>query len=147
MNWSRPGVEERACLNLDGFGHGYDVELVRALREVDKTLDRVDDCVAGILHGEGRSVDEARDFARRWSLRPADEVDKLIEFTLDPVSRSYIVVYATGRRLVEEWTGGDPARFKRLLTEQVTSADLVRAMRVPTAAEVARKPAASFLVR
>jgi hypothetical protein len=123
------GVEaERACARILGdLGHGYDVDLIRAVREVDKTLDRVDDCVAGIIHGEGRSVDEARDFARRWSLRPDDEVDKLIEFTLDPVSRSYIVVYATGWRLVEEWTGGDPARFRRLLTEQVTAADLVGA--------------------
>jgi len=34
-------------------------------------------------------------------------------------------VYETGRRLVEAWCGGGPARFRRLLTEQLTTTDLL----------------------
>ena len=86
---------------------------------------RVDDAVARMIHVEGRALDDARAYVRRWALRPAEEVEKVIEFVTHPTWRSYVVVYETGRRLVEAWCGGDPARFRRLLTEQLTTADIL----------------------
>jgi hypothetical protein len=38
--------------------------------------------------------------------------------------RSYITTYPNGHRLCKGFVGGDTGRFKRLLTEQLTPADL-----------------------
>ena len=78
-----------------------------------------------MLHAEDRGREETREYALQWSLRPASEVDKMLEFGLHPAWRAYVVVYDVGERLVRKWVGGDPARFRRLLTEQVTTADLL----------------------
>jgi hypothetical protein len=43
----------------------------------------------------------------------------------DPVWRSYITIYADGERLCRDWVAGDPARFRRLLTEQLSPRDLL----------------------
>ena len=117
---------EAACAEiLAGLGCGYDLELVRAVREVEKPMWRIDDSAARMIHVEGRDLDEVRAYLERWSLRPADEVEKVIEFVTHPTWRAYVAVYETGRRLVEAWTGGEPARFRRLLSEQLTTADLL----------------------
>jgi len=117
---------EVACTQiLAGFGAGYDLDLIRTVREADKPIWRTDDSAARLIHVEGRDLDEVRAYLRRWSLRPPDEVEKTIEFVTHPTWRAYVAVYETGRRLVEAWCGGDPARFRRLLTEQLTTTDLL----------------------
>ncbi len=122
-----PEAEVACAQILAGFGAGYDLDLIRAVREADKPIWRTDDSAARLIHVEGRDLDEVRAYLRRWSLRPPDEVEKTIEFVTHPTWRSYVVVYETGRRLVEAWCDGDPARFRRLLTEQLTTADLLQA--------------------
>lgn len=117
---------ERACSEiLAEAGAPYDLELVRAVGKAEKPIKRVSHNVALMLHEQGRSRDEARDFALRWSLRPDPEVEKMLDFGLHPVWRAYVVVYEVGERLVRAWTGGDPTRFLRLLTEQLTTPDLL----------------------
>jgi hypothetical protein len=117
---------EAACAQiLAGFGAGYDVELVRAVRRAEEPMWRIDDSAARMIHVEGRDLDVVRAYLQRWSLRPPDEVAKIIEFVNHPTWRAYVAVYETGRRLVKEWTAGDPARYRRLLTEQITTADLL----------------------
>jgi hypothetical protein len=120
-----PEAEEACVRILSGFGCGYDLDLVRAIREADKPIWRTDDTAAHMIHVEGLDRDDVRVYLRRWALRPPDEVEKAIEFVTHPTWRTYVVVYETGRRLVEAWAGGDPARFRRLLTEQLTTADLL----------------------
>ena len=48
----------------------------------------------------------------------------MISFINDPMWRSYVTTYPNGYRLCKEFVAGDPERFKRLLTEQLTPADL-----------------------
>jgi len=79
-----------------------------------------------MLHAEHRSRAEAREYALHWSLRPDNEVEKMLEFGLHSVWRAVVVVYEVGERLVRDWVGSDPARFRRLLTEQLTTADLLQ---------------------
>jgi hypothetical protein len=117
---------EDACAHiLAGLGAGYDVELVRAVRRAEEPMRRVADSVAHLIHVQGRDLDDARAFVRRWSLRPPDEAEKTIEFVTHPTWRAYVAVYETGRRLVEKWTDLDPALYRRLLTEQLTTTDLL----------------------
>lgn len=116
---------ERACAEiLAGLGSPYDVELTRAIAEAEGPILRISHNVALMLHEQGRSAEEARDFALRWSLRPEPEVQKLLDFGLHPVWRAYVVVYEVGAALVHAFVGGDPQRYRRLLTEQLTTADL-----------------------
>ena len=120
-----PDAEAACAQILADFGAGYDLELVRAVREADKPTWRLDDSVARMIHVEGRDLDEVCAYHRRWSLRPPEETEKVIEFVTHPTWRTYVVVYETGRRLVEAWAGADATRFRRLLTEQLTTADLL----------------------
>jgi hypothetical protein len=39
--------------------------------------------------------------------------------------RSYSITYIEGSRLCRDWVAGDPERYKRLLTEQLTTDDLL----------------------
>jgi hypothetical protein len=48
----------------------------------------------------------------------------VIGFITDPMWRSYITTYPNGYRLCGDFVAGDVGRFKRLLTEQLTPADL-----------------------
>lgn len=117
---------EVACAQiLSGFGAGYDAELVRSVREAYRPIWRTHDSAAHMIHVEGRDLDEVRAFLLRWSLRPPNEVEQTIEFVTHPTWRSYVAVYERGRRLVEAWTGADPTRYRRLLTEQLTTTDLL----------------------
>ena len=118
-------AEEECARILARFGAGYDVALARAVRVAEQPIWRLEDTAAHMIHVQGRDLDEVRPYVRRWSMRPPDEVEKLIEFVTHPTWRTYTVVYETGRRLVEAWTGSDPARQRRLLTEQLTVADLL----------------------
>ena len=52
--------------------------------------------------------------------------DHMIRFLTDPTSRSYVLTYAAGRDLCRSYVDGDPARFPRLLTEQVRVGELLR---------------------
>ena len=110
---------------LADAGAPYDLELTDAVYDAEEPMRRLYHTVALMLHAENRSREETREYALRWSLRPPNEVDKMLEFVLHPAWRAYVVVYDVGERLVRNWVRGDPARFRRLLTEQLTSADLL----------------------
>jgi hypothetical protein len=49
----------------------------------------------------------------------------LIRFIKDPTSRTYVMTYPAGHELCRSYVAGDPARFRRLLTEQVRVGDLL----------------------
>ena len=51
-----------------------------------------------------------------------------MRFTSDPTWRAYAITYSAGQELCEAYIGGDPARFRTLLTEQVRVIDLIDAI-------------------
>ena len=51
----------------------------------------------------------------------------VIRFLTEPTSRTYIITYLAGRELCRSYVGGEPERFRRLLTEQVRVRDLLEA--------------------
>jgi hypothetical protein len=77
-----------------------------------------------MLHGDGASADEARAYLERWGLRTPEFAAHVIRFISEPSSRTYILNYSAGRELCRAYVGGDPGRFRRLLTEQVRVGDL-----------------------
>ncbi len=60
----------------------------------------------------------------RWALTSRKRAEQAVRFITDPVWRSYVTTYTDGYDLCRDFVGGDPERFKRLLTEQLTPPDL-----------------------
>ena len=77
-----------------------------------------------MLHVDGASVDEAREYVKNWALASEQRAGHVMAFITDPMWRSYITTYPNGYRLCGDFVAGDVGRFKRLLTEQLTPADL-----------------------
>ena len=73
----------------------------------------------------GASEEEAREYSMRWGLTSPTRAGQSIRFVTDPVWGSYVSTYTDGYKLCREFVGGDQAKFKRLLTEQLTPAELV----------------------
>ncbi len=110
---------------LGEAGIGYDADVGRQIRQAKKPLEHVVDNAAVLLHEEGASPEEAKAYIQRWALVSEKRAQQNVDFVMDPIGRSYIVTYAHGYDLCRAWVGDDPARFKRLLTEQLLPADLV----------------------
>jgi hypothetical protein len=102
----------------------YDAEVVAAVAEAGEALGAVRANAAWLLHEEGRPVDEVVSYLERWALLPKVRAEKAVEFLTDPLWRAYISCYVEGLPLCRRFVDGDPARFERLLSEQLVPADL-----------------------
>ena len=120
-------LEERLVAALGRRGLDYDAGRSEAIAEARRPLRTVSVDAALMLHEDGASVEEARAYVQRWSLGTAEEAAHSVSFVVDPTWRAYTITYSAGRELCEAWVGGEPARFARLLTEQVRVAELLEA--------------------
>jgi hypothetical protein len=77
-----------------------------------------------LLHTRGASSEEALEYLISWSLASRERAERAIRFMTDPIWRSYVTTYIDGYDLCRDFVDADRARFKRLLTEQLTPADL-----------------------
>ena len=82
-----------------------------------------------MIHEEGVPVEEVEAFTEKWSLVTPEQARHSVRFVTDPTWRAYVITYAAGRDLCRAYIGGDPARFRRLLTEHVRIGDLLAAAR------------------
>lgn len=117
-------LHDRAAELLRPLGVPYDPDRARVMDEVEPALRKASDNMAWLLNVEKRPHEEVVDYGMRWRRLPREHVEKTIEFVTDPTWRAYSACYTNGRELVERFVVGDPARFRRLLTEQLTPADL-----------------------
>lgn len=96
---------------------------------------------AGILlHHDGRSEREVREYLAEVAVRPPDRIDHAIRVLRDPVNRTYSFTYSEGARLIRPWLGieGQTLGFQRLLSEELSPAVLLRdlaAAGVPTSGD------------
>jgi hypothetical protein len=120
------GEEEERVLaeHVDVTGVRYDPELSRAVKEASRPIAHVGGNVALLIHTRGASDEEAIDYSMRWALRSRKRAQQSIRFITDPLWRSYVTTYTAGYDLCRDFVVGDVGRFKRLLTEQLTPADL-----------------------
>jgi hypothetical protein len=119
------GVEELGAEHLARLGIDFDPELARAVLRAKAPLEGVPGNVALMLHEDGASPQEATAYLSRWRLTSEPRAAKTVEFLTDPLWRSYMTTYTDGERVASAWIDGDPQRFRRLLTEQMTPADLL----------------------
>ena len=116
-----------AASHLKPLGIPYDGEVAAAVARAGEGLGRVRGNVALLLHERGADVGEAVAYAERWALLPRARAEKLVEFLTDETWRAYMTCYVEGLPLCRSFVAGDPARFERLVTEQLTPDQLVAA--------------------
>jgi hypothetical protein len=117
-------LPEVTARHVGAVGVEYDVEVAKAVKHAAEPLERVVSNAALMLHEDGVSTRDARDYLMRWGLRSESRAEHNVRFMTDPVWRSYVTTYTDGLQLCSRWVAGDPARFRRLLTEQLSPADL-----------------------
>lgn len=80
---------------------------------------------AFMLHEDGATMQEVEAYVRRWDLGSDERAAQTVEFLTDPSSRAYVPAYPEGRRLCRDFADRAPGNFTRLLSEQLTPADLL----------------------
>jgi hypothetical protein len=113
--------------HLHPLGIRYDADLIGELASAGEALGAVRGNAAILLHDQGRPIDEVVDYVARWGMMSAARAAKAVSFLADPTWRAYVFCYIEGLRLCRQFVGGDPARFSRLISEQLVPADLAAA--------------------
>jgi hypothetical protein len=80
---------------------------------------------AFMLHEDGATTEETKEYLREWALEPDERAARSVRFLTDPSSRAYISAYPDGWRLCRDFADRATGSFTRLLTEQLTTADLL----------------------
>ena len=81
-------------------------------------------------HAQGADHATVRNELEQIALLSPERAEKTLEFIEDPLWRTYIYVYSAGEALLRRWLEAvprpdQPARFRRLLTEQLSPATIV----------------------
>jgi len=111
--------QQLAAEALGRLGFDYDAELGSQVVEARQLLEAVSSNLAMLIHDRGASAEKARDYAAAWSLQPDERVAKQVDSQLRSTSPPYQHTYWQGRELVEAHVGGDPERFRALLTARL----------------------------
>jgi hypothetical protein len=119
-----PRPEPVVASHLRPLGIPYDADLVGELSEAGQSLGQVRGNAALMLHEQGAGVDAVVDYLARWSLLSRPRAEKAVEFLTDPTWRAYVFCYIEGVARCRRFVAGDPDRFARLISEQLTPADL-----------------------
>ncbi len=112
--------EEVVAGHLRPLGIRYDTEVVAAVSEAGEALGAVRQNAAFRLHEDGADTDTVTGEVARWGLLPWDRAAKAVEFLIHPTWRAYLTCYVEGLPLCRNFVNGDPGRFDRLLSEQLT---------------------------
>jgi hypothetical protein len=110
--------------HLSPLGVRYDADVAAAVAEAGEVLSWVRSNAAILLHDRGVPADDVVAYLERWALLPHNRATKAVSFLTDETWRAYSHCYTEGLRLCRGYVDGDPARFERLITEQVLPADL-----------------------
>ena len=106
--------------HLRPLGIRYDADVVAAVAEAGEALGAVRQNAAFRLHEDGADPALVTDEVARWGLLSRDRAAKAVEFLVHPTWRAYLTCYVEGLPLCRSFVNGDPTRFDRLLSEQLT---------------------------
>jgi hypothetical protein len=119
--------EPMVASHLLPLGIPYDADLLAAVAPATETLGAVRGNAALLLNDHGVDEDSVADYLARWGLMSRPRAVHGVRFLADPTWRAYVYCYIEGLALCRRFVAGDPARFERLLSEQLIPADLVAA--------------------
>jgi hypothetical protein len=110
---------------LSPLGIEFDSAEVHEVHRAEKALFAVGVNAAFMLHEDGATVEEAKEYLSEWGLESEEKAARTGAFLTEPTSRAYISAYTDGRRLCHAYVERAAGNFTRLLAEQLTTADLV----------------------
>jgi hypothetical protein len=119
-----PRPEPTVQAHLERLAVPYDAGVVAQVATAAEALGAVRGNAAIGIHDRGWTVDQAVDYMQRWSPLPRPRAVKAVDFLVDPTWRAYPFCYIDGLRLCRQFVKGDPARFARLISDQLTPAQL-----------------------
>ena len=122
---------------LAGLPAAADPAEARATAERQAAITRATSAVRGVagnaallLHADGAPSEDVLAYLERRLLSTPERAAKRLEFISHPLWRTYVFVYFEGERLLRRWLetvppAEQPARFRRLLVEQLTPSAIV----------------------
>jgi hypothetical protein len=122
-------AEWMANVLMPEAGLRFDPDVYRRAQVAGRRLRAVASNAALLYHRDGRSEREVVQYLEHYGLTTEAEAAKRFSFISDPLWRPYIFTYSVGRELLSAWLdqveGEDRlARFRQLLTEQVTPSQI-----------------------
>ncbi len=120
-------AHEAAVAILRKHGVEYDHERARRIDAALAPIRGLGVDVALLIHEEGASEDDAVAYAVKWGATTEARARQSVRFVTDPTWRAYVICYSAGGELARAFHRNEPARFKRLLTENVRVSELVSA--------------------
>ena len=120
-----PRPEVSVAEHLKPLGISYDPDVVAVVRKAGEALGGVRANAAFRLWEDKADPETVVDEVAYWGLTSRPRAEKQVEFLLHPTWRAYISCYVEGLPLCRGFVAGDPTRFARLVTEQLTPQDLL----------------------
>ena len=120
-------AREATLAILRSYGVEYDHERARAIKDALQPIRGLGVDVALHIHEDGTSEDDAVAYAMKWGARTEARARQGVRFVTDPTWRAYAITYSAGGELALAYHRNEPARFKRLLTENVRISELAAA--------------------
>jgi hypothetical protein len=117
-------AEEVGARCLRRLGISYDTETAGSVRRAQLELLPVRANLALMLDEKGMRQADAHAYARRWLLDDDATIDHIVESMSEREWPPYESCYPEGLALCRRFVRGDPGRFRRLLCEQLTPAQL-----------------------
>jgi hypothetical protein len=105
----------------------FDAATARVVLDAHKELDHVSVNVAYFASERGWTTEQAVEYFRQWALAEEDRARKSVDFATHPIWSVYVPTYSYGHGLVRAYADRSDDAFRRLLTEQLTTADLLEA--------------------
>jgi hypothetical protein len=118
---------ERAGEILGALGIPFDAEVAHEVGSVTHELQYVDVNIAWSVREDGWSEDDAAAYHRRWALSTEERARRAVAFDTHPMWSIYVPTYALGKDLAEAFARSSDDGFGTLLTEQLTTSDLLDA--------------------
>jgi hypothetical protein len=118
---------QRAAKILRPFEIPFDAETVRAVDAATEELGNVGVNIAYYASTEGWARERCVEYSRQWALTEEHRAQKSVEFATHPMWGVYVPTYTYGYRLARAFAAQGDDGFRRLLTEQLTTADLLAA--------------------
>ncbi|HEX6231396.1 MAG TPA: hypothetical protein VF029_06755 [Actinomycetota bacterium] len=110
---------------LAGMDLRFDPTEAHEVHQAELSLYAAATNAAFLLHEDGAAAEEAEAYMREWGLESDEKAARTVAFLTDPSSRAYVSAYPDGRRLCRGFAERTPGGFARLLTDQLTTVDLV----------------------
>jgi hypothetical protein len=110
---------------LRPLGIAFDPDVAAVALAAENAFEDVSVNVSYYARERGWETDELIAYYRRWTLTTEERAAKRVAFATDPFWSAYAPTYPVGERLAEAYAARRPENFRRLLTEQLTPADLL----------------------